>query len=264
MGGRMPLSAQMSELLRTKLSEAAGLQSDDPELKKILPILEKQVQRSIIPAKEEFLIEQCKTRDGYHHFFYPFEGRNVHEVMSALFAYRISKLMPISFSIAYNDYGFELLSDQEVPLADAIEQGLFTTDNLLNDLRYSLNASQIARRKFRDIAVISGLVFQGYPGNQKSVKHLQSSSQLFFDVFRDYEDNNLLYLQAFRETYENQVEEQRLRQSLLRIGSQDVIIKQTEKPSPFAFPILVDRLREKLTSEKLEDRIKKMKLQFDK
>ncbi|MEJ2595342.1 MAG: DNA ligase-associated DEXH box helicase, partial [bacterium] len=145
-----------------------------------------------------------------------------------------------------------------------IEQGLFSTGNLVEDLRRSVNASEMARRKFRDIAVIAGLVFPGYPGNQKSVKHLQSSSQLFFEVFRDYEENNLLYLQAFREAYENQLEEQRLRQSLQRIHSQSIVIRTMDKPSPFSFPILVDRLREKLSSEKLEDRIRKMVVQFDK
>ncbi len=264
MGGRMPLSSRMSELLRDKLSEAAGQVSSEPELKKIFPLLEKQRQDSIIPTENEFLIESCRTREGYHLFFYPFEGRYVHEAMSALFAYRISRLIPISFSMAFNDYGFELLSDKEIPLSEAIEQGLFSTENLLGDLRKSVNASEMARRKFRDIAVIAGLVFPGYPGNQKSVKHLQSSSQLFFEVFRDYEDNNLLYLQAFREAYENQLEEQRLRQSLHRIHTQTTVIRTMEKPSPFSFPILVDRLREKLSSEKLENRIRKMVVQFDK
>jgi ATP-dependent Lhr-like helicase len=184
--------------------------------------------------------------------------------MSSLIAYRISKLVPISFSLAYNDYGFELLSDQQAPLDDAIKEGLFSTRNLSEDIQRSLNASEMARRKFRDIAVIAGLVFPGYPGSQKSAKHLQSSSQLFFDVFRDYEDNNLLYLQSFRETFENQIEEDRLRLAFERIKSQQLVIRQTEKPSPFSFPILVDRLREKLSSEKLEDRIKKIVVQFDK
>jgi ATP-dependent Lhr-like helicase len=229
----------------------------------IYPLLEKQNDKSIIPAEDEFLVETCKTREGYHIFFYPFEGRYVHEAMSALFAYRISQRVPISFSLAYNDYGFELLSDQPAPLQEAMEDGLFSPENLNEDLHNCLNASEMAKRKFRDIAVIAGLVFQGYPGNPKSVKHLQSSSQLFFDVFRDYEQNNLLYLQSFRETFENQIEEDRLRKALIRINSQKCLVKETKKPSPFSFPILVDRLREKFSSEKLEDRIKKMVLQFD-
>jgi ATP-dependent Lhr-like helicase len=262
LGGRMPLSSQMSKMLRDKLSEASSMKSKDPELRMLKPLLDLQKLRSEIPSEKEFLMETCKTREGYHVFFYPFEGRYVHEAMSSLFAYRISRLKPISFSLAYNDYGFELLSDQPVPLQEAIEKGLFSTEDLLDDLHLSINASEMARRKFRDIAVIAGLVFPGYPGQPKSAKHLQSSAQLFFDVFKDYEEDNLLYLQSFRETFENQIEEERLREALNRIKEQKHIIRKTDKPSPFSFPILVDGLREKLTSEKLEDRIKKMVVQF--
>ncbi len=264
LGGRMPLSSQMSEVLRAKLDEAAIGGSKDVELKLLQPLLDKQAERSVVPSVDEFLVETCQTREGHHAFFYPFEGRYVHEALSALFAYRISQMGPISFSLAFNDYGFELLSSDPIPIEKAISEGLFSTEDLTGDLQRSLNASEMARRKFRDIAVIAGLVSQGYPGNQKTTKHLQSSSQLFFDVFRDYEENNLLYLQAFRETFENQLEEVRLRKALNRINGQKLILKKTEKPSPFSFPILVDRLREKLSSEKLEDRIRKMVLQYDK
>lgn len=264
LGGRMPLSSQMSEVLRAKLDEAAIGGSKDVELKLLQPLLDKQTERSVVPSVDEFLVETCQTREGYHAFFYPFEGRYVHEALSALFAYRISQMGPISFSLAFNDYGFELLSSNPIPIEKAISEGLFSTEDLTGDLQRSLNASEMARRKFRDIAVIAGLVFQGYPGDHKTTKHLQSSSQLFFDVFRDYEENNLLYLQAFRETFENQLEEVRLRKALNRINGQKLILKKTEKPSPFSFPILVDRLREKLSSEKLEDRIRKMVLQYDK
>jgi ATP-dependent Lhr-like helicase len=117
----------------------------------------------------------------------------------------------------------------------------------------------MARRKFRDIAVISGMVFTGYPNKGIKMKHLQSNSQLLFDVFRDYEPDNLLFQQAFRETFEHQLEEGRLRLALERIASQEIVWKPCEKPTPFSFPLITDRMsREKLSSEKLEDRIKKM------
>ena len=139
-----------------------------------------------------------------------------------------------------------------------------TANDLADDLLQSMNATEMARRKFRDIAVISGLVFQGYPGQQVKTKHLQSSSQLFFDVFRDYENNNLLFRQAYDEILDHQVELARLREMLERIGRQQFIIRRPEKPTPFAFPIMVDRLREKLSSEKLADRIRRMTVTFEK
>jgi ATP-dependent Lhr-like helicase len=170
----------------------------------------------------------------------------------------------MSFSLAYNDYGFELLSDKPIDIEGLLDNNLFTTTDMFDDLNKGINSSELARRKFRDIAVISGLVFQGYPNKVVKTKHLQSSSQLLFDVFRDYEADNLLYLQAYRETFEHELEEGRLRQVLERIAGQEIVWKKCEKPTPFSFPIITDRLREKMSSEKLSERIKRMTLQLEK
>ena len=263
MGGRLTFSAQMSELLREELYKVASPSPSSEgelseELKSLKHIFDKQKEESIVPKPNEFLIETFKTRDGFHYIFYPFEGRGVHEAMGSLLGYRISLLSPITFSLAFNDYGFELLSDQEIDMQQVLDNDLFTTDFMLSDLQKSLNATEMARRKFRDIAVISGMVFTGYPNKGIKMKHLQSSSQLLFDVFRDYEDDNLLFQQAFTETFEHQLEEGRLRLALERIAAQNIIWKACKKPTPFSFPIITDRLREKLSSEKLADRIKRM------
>ncbi|MFT6929743.1 MAG: ATP-dependent Lhr-like helicase [Sediminicola sp.] len=259
MGGRMGFSAQMSELLREELYGANLPTSQlSKEMRALDGIFERQKMESIVPKPDEFLIETFKTRDGYHHIFYPFEGRFVHEAMGSLLAYRISLLTPVTFSIAFNDYGFELLSDQQIDMQQVMDNNLFSAEFLLDDLRKSLNSTEMARRKFRDIAVISGMVFTGYPDKGIKMKHLQSSSQLLFDVFRDYEADNLLFQQAFTETFEHQLEEGRLRLALERIEEQKVVWKDCKKPTPFSFPIITDRLREKLSSEKLADRIKKM------
>lgn len=268
MGGRLPLSSQMSKILREEMQSArlpeANRKQSIPELKALGHIFERQERESIVPGENEFLIETFKTREGYHSLFYPFEGRFVHEAMSSLLAYRISLLSPITFSLAYNDYGFELLSDQFLDIQTILDNNLFTDEYLYDDLYKSLNSTELARRKFRDIAVISGMVFQGYPNKAVKTKHLQSNSQLLFDVFRDYEPDNLLFLQAYRETFEHQLEEGRLRKALERINSQEIVWKQCEKATPFSFPIITDRLREKLSSEKLADRIKRMTLQLEK
>ncbi len=262
MGGRMALSSQMSEILRNELQSEADHKRNTPELKALSDIFDRQEKESIVPGNNEFLIETFKTREGYHHVFYPFEGRFVHMAMGGLLAYRISLLSPITFSLAYNDYGFELLSDQPLDVQNVLDNNLFSTEYLIDDLHKSLNSTELARRKFRDIAVISGMVFTGYPSKQIKTKHLQSNSQLLFDVFRDYEPDNLLYQQAFRETFEHEMEEGRLQLALERIARQEIVWKECEDPTPFSFPIITDRLREKLSSEKLKDRIKRMTLKL--
>lgn len=262
MGGRLSLSSEMSHLLREELYQAKNYAT--PELRALQPIFELQEQRSHLPQANEFLIETFETREGFHHLFYPFEGRFVHEAMASLMAYRISLLQPISFSLAFNDYGFELLSDQPVDIQQVIDNNLFSSTYLLDDLQQSLNATEMARRKFRDIAVIAGLVFTGYPNKNVKQKHLQSSSQLIFDVFKDVEPDHLLYQQAYVETFEYSLEQGRLQQAMERINQQELIWKSCAKPTPFSFPIITDRLREKLSSEKLQDRIQKMIKQLQK
>lgn len=260
-GGRMPLSSEMSKMLRLKLNEAITETSNDPEIKFLVPLIQRQAESSLVPKENEFLIECFESRDGHHAIFYPFEGRAVHEGMGALLAYRIALLMPITFSIAMNDYGFELLSDQPIPVQEALDTNIFSTAHLTDDILASVNAIELARRRFRDIASISGLVFQGYPGKQKKDRHLQASSQLFFDVFNDYDKDNLLLRQAFDESMDFQLEEARLREALNRINAQEIIVKHPGKFTPFAFPIIVDRWRDKVTSESLADQIKRMKLE---
>jgi ATP-dependent Lhr-like helicase len=237
--------------------------SPDIELQVLKPLFQLQEHLSHVPGANELLIEHIETKDGYHLFVYPFEGRLVHEAMAAILAWRISKITPITFSFAMNDYGFELLSDQPIPVDDTNVYELFTPDNLLADIQRSANATEMAKRKFRDIAVIGGLIFQGYPGEQKKARHLQSSASLLFNVFSEYEPGNLLLRQSYQEVFDQQMEEVRLRNMLERVQQSKIIITFPQQLTPFCFPIKVDSMRENLTSEKLEDRVKRMQAQLN-
>ncbi|NMM47197.1 ligase-associated DNA damage response DEXH box helicase [Marinigracilibium pacificum] len=263
-GGRIPLSSQVSGLLREKVSQYPEFKEKFSETTRIKPLLDIQNERSIVPECNQLLMEYFRSKEGYHLFVYPFEGRLVHEGIAGLFAYRMSLLEPISFSIAMNDYGFELLSDKPIPVNEALDNDFLSTHRLIEDIQAGVNANEMARRKFRDIASIAGLVFKGFPGQNISGKHLQSSSQLVFDVFKEYDPDNLLLNQSYNEVLEFQLEEYRLRQALERIEKQEIIVKNIQKITPFAFPIMVDRTREKVSSEKLEDRIAKMKIELEK
>lgn len=262
MGGRMPLSSELSEMMQHKLQWYAENNTADDELKELIPLFDLQKKRSALINEKEFLIESFQSKEGYHLFFYPMEGRFVHEGMAAIFSHRIAQIKPISFSIALNDYGFELLSDQEIPIEKALQNNLFDTQNLQQDIYKSINITEMAKRRFRDIAAISGLVFNGYPGKQKKAKHLQASSQLFFKVFEDYDKNNLLLRQAFDEVLTFQLEEVRLRNAFNKIKNKKVVLKKMLKPSPFSFPIMVDRLRERFSNEDIETRVERMLKQY--
>lgn len=257
-GGRMPLSSMLANMIQNKIHGYAEGQIDEYETELLGPLFDLQEEKSLLPRRDQFLIEYIQSKDGYHLMMYPFEGRFVHEGIAALLAKRIANQYSITFSIAMNDYGFELLTDKEIDLS-ILSKDLFSTKNLIEDIQGSLNSVEMARRRFRDISKISGLIFQGYPGKAKKERHLQSSASLLFDVFKTYEPDNLLFQQTYEEVLTFQLEENRLRNALNRVHNQELIITQPEGYTPFSFPIIVDRLnRERLSSESMAERVKKM------
>lgn len=258
LGGRLPLSSNLSHFLRRKLADAKADRVRDPELRFLRPLIQAQQLASYIPGEDQFLVEQIKTREGYHLFFYPLEGRLVHEVMASLLAYRISRLVPVSFSMAMNDFGFELFTDVDIALSEDQLHAILSPDQLMEDVLASINATEMAMRKFRDIAVISGLVIQNYPGLQKSNKSLQASSGLIFKVLEEYDPHNLLLRQAYMEVFNQQMEEPRLRAAFDRIAASTIVFRTSDRFTPLSFPIKVDSLRHSLSSEKLIERIERM------
>jgi ATP-dependent Lhr-like helicase len=258
MGSRLPLSGELAAAIRSRLGEAARGVYRDAEMEALRPILEVQRKWSHIPVPDEFLIERVKTREGHHLYFFPFEGRLVHEGLAALFAWRMSRITPITFSMSFNDYGFELLSSDEPPIEEAVKRGLLDSTSLVDDIPASLNATEMAKRQFREIARVAGLVFPGFPHSGKSARQLQASSGLFFDVFRRYDSGNMLLSQAHREVLERQLERTRLGHTLQRLENSRVVITTPARTPPLAFPLLIDRTRERVSSEKLADRIRRM------
>lgn len=257
MGGRMSLTSEVSDLLRKQLNRPWSAQAPE-EMHRLYPLLRLQADRSLLPRASQLLIESYQTDEGYHVFIFPFEGRMVHEGMSMLLAYRWSTRHKCTISMAANDYGFELLSDQPIDVQEALNHHWFSTDELEDHLVRCTNYTEIARKRFSNIAAISGLMFKGYPHKQQKSKHLQASASLIFQVFKDYDDDNLLFKQAFDEALYFQLDAVRLRRALNRISGQEIRLYSPESFTPFSFPIMADRLREQLSNEKLEDRLRKM------
>jgi ATP-dependent Lhr-like helicase len=257
-GGRMPLSGELADALVAQFDAAARGEYNSPPMRAVRPLLELQQHWSGLPTADTLLAETLKSREGWHLFLYPFGGRQVHLGLATLLASRMSQQAPLTFSIAVNDYGFELLSATPVDWTQALSTQLLSPDNLLADVLVSLNAGELALRRFREIARISGLVFGGYPGAQKSTRQVQASSGLFFNVFKQYDAGNLLLTQAQEEVLRQELDVERLQHILRRIQQRRLDLHALKRPSPLAFPLLVERFRESLSSEKLADRIRRM------
>ena len=263
MGGRMPLSSELSEALREKLHEASRQKLVGREMNALKGLLDIQQRWSIIPQSNQLLIEQIKTRTGYQIFIFPFEGRLVHEGLAALTAYRISRNNKTTFSMACNDYGIVLQSHHKTEIDPDTARVWFSTDNLVADILESMNCTEMAKRQFRQIARIAGLIQQGLPGMRKNSKQLQASSNLFFDVFCQYDPDNLLLEQSRREVLDQQLEASRMHMAMERISQSQIMIQEPPRVTPLAFPLLVDKLRERVSSETLADRIARMQMQLE-
>ncbi|RZW19113.1 MAG: DNA ligase-associated DEXH box helicase, partial [Desulfobulbaceae bacterium] len=263
-GGRMPLSSELADAVCTKLDAAARRIFGDEEMRLVRPVLALQEAWSAVPKNKELLIERIDSREGAHLYIYPFAGRLVHEGLAALLAYRLAALEPLTFTWAVNDYGFELLSREAPPFEEALGNDLFGTDHLGDDIMASLNSAELAKNRFREIARIAGLVFQGYPGKGKTARQIQATSSLIFDVFQRYDPENPLFKQAHAEVLDRQLERTRLYSTLKKMQAATLRITRPERVTPLAFPLMVDRLREKMSSEKLQDRLHRMLVSLEK
>ncbi len=257
-GGRMSLSSELAAAMVTRLTAATHGRYEGPEMQLLKPLLDVQARWSALPSTGNLLAETLHSRDGWHLFLYPFAGRNVHIGLASLLAWRIARHQPNTFSIAVNDYGFEMLSAVPIDWSKVVDSESFSTQYLLPDVIASLNASELAQRKFREIARVAGLVFNGFPGASKSAKQLQASSSLFYEVFRKYDAGNLLLAQSQQEVLRDELEVDRLASVLTQLQTKTLQWQTIKRATPFAFPLVVERLRESITTEKLADRIGRM------
>ena len=265
-GGQMALSDLLSRQLREEVDLCARALAgeahlDTPELQALEPLLERQTNLSGLPRSDQLLVELCRSREGSHLFVYPFEGRFVHEGIGFLWAWRLARHRASTITVSVNDYGFELLAPKTYPFEELLDlhgDDLLDLEQLEADLEQALNVSELCRRRFRAIAQVSGLITQAMPGQNKTGGQLQISAALLFDVFQNHEPGSLLLEQARREVLDEQLEQHRLRAALERLAASTWRVERIPRPGPLAFPLLVERLNNRLSNESLVDRVQRL------
>ncbi|MBC5765389.1 ligase-associated DNA damage response DEXH box helicase [Ramlibacter albus] len=254
-GAKMAFTSEMSEAILETMQVAAQGDFFEPELEAARPMLQTQARLSKIPTPSTLLVEGFQSREGQHIYIYPFAGRNVHLGLASLIAWRLARDKPNTFSISINDYGFELVSAEPFDVEPVTSLEVFTTRELMADVLASLNSSELSQRRFREIARVAGLVTTGYPGQPKSARQIQASSSLFYEVFRKYDKGNLLLSQADNEVLSQELEISRLAETLRKMQRKKLVFAPLRHPSPMSVPLMVERFREKLTTEQLSQRL---------
>ena len=264
MGSKMALTSELADATRALIAQAARGQFDSPELQRVKPLLDLQARWSALPGDREWLVEAISTREGHGLFFYPFEGRLAHFGLATLFSYRLASIVPATFSLSANDYGFGLVSPGPVALDLGTLGKLLSAHDVERDILSGLNFTELGRRHFREIARVAGLVFQGFPGDPHPQRQLQASSALLYNVFAEYDSDNPLLKQAVREVLERRLEAPRLAAALTRLRGSRAVLLRPRRATPFAFPLLVEMFRESLTNEALETRVARMVAELEK
>jgi ATP-dependent Lhr-like helicase len=259
-GGQLPISDTLAQALLERLAQAGRGAAVDAEMQAVMPLLQLQAQWSALPTPEQLVVETLTTSDGYHCFVYPFAGRTVHLGLAALLAWRLARDTPATLSMAVNDYGLELLSATPMDWAAVLPAALAPADTatLRADVLASLNAGELARRRFREIARISGLIFQSHLGEARTQRQLQASSSLYYEVFRQHDPGNRLLRQAEEELLSQELAVDDLGRTLQTLAGRALVVQKLARPTPLALPLMVERLRERLSTETLEKRLGRM------
>lgn len=260
-GTRLPISESLGAGVRAMLELASGSSrssADGPELRAASELMRAQAALSAVPARGQTLVEMFDSRDGSHLFVFPFDGRLVHGGIGALLALRMGRARATTFTVTANDYGFELLAERGYPFAELFDASLFDATDLAAEAEQSVNLSELAKSQFREVARVSGLVFQTYPGTPKSARQVSASSSLLFEVFEQFDPDNLLLGQARREVLERQFEQTRMARTLERLRGSEFVRTSPERPTPLSFPLMADRFGTKLAHGTLAERIDRM------
>ncbi|HYF14975.1 MAG TPA: ligase-associated DNA damage response DEXH box helicase [Phycisphaerales bacterium] len=264
-GTRLPISESLSAAIRDELERLAKMHDDeaDEEAAAALPLVRTQQRLSEIPRSDQVLVEFARTREGSHLFLFPFEGRLANAGIAALVALRLSRLRPATFSLAANDYGFEVLCAENYPFEETLSKDLFSSENLADDAMASVSMSQLARLAFRDIARVAGLAPQNHPGARRTGKQMQASAGLIYDVLTEFDPENLLLAQARREVLEKHFESGRISRAMERIHGSEFILARPRALTPLSFPLVIEREAARLTSESIGERIARMQREWE-
>ena len=263
-GISLPISPALSKYVRELVAQMAradeSLDGLPEEARWLAPLIAIQAQRSTLPGVGETLVERLESREGHHLFVYTWEGKAVNEGLGHLLAYRLSLARPNTIAVSANDQGFECLAVEPFPEDDVILSIFRDADSaaIERDIERSLNSVEMAKRAFREVAAIAGLVQTSLPSERRATHHLQMSTSLLFDVYRKYSPEHPLLREAYREVKRQQLDLPRLERVLSEIAAGTIRFERPDRLTPFAFPLFIERARSRVSSESLSERIERI------
>ncbi|MGK6322834.1 ligase-associated DNA damage response DEXH box helicase [Sphingomonas sp. DT-51] len=244
-GSRMPLSTNLASRVRRFLAEPGEWHRFPADVRDWLEI---QSRRSTLPAPEQLLVETF-PREGRHYMVaYSFEGWNAHQSLGMLVTRRMETLGLKPLGFVANDYAIACYGLERVTDPAA----LFSADILEHEFVEWVERSHLLKRAFREVAVIGGLVERQHPGKRKTGRQVTFSTDLIYDVLRQYEPGHVLLQAAWADARARMTDVGRLA-DLLDRAADTMVHVDLPRVTPLAVPVLTLIGREKVATGSADD-----------
>lgn len=242
-GGYMSYSSQLSNFMLEQLDNFHNSLDNPYELAQ--QFLKWQHQDSMVPKNDECLIEitsidQCPTV-----FIYPFCGRAANHALAMSLSHKMAEYFKCASAMTVNDYGIMIQFDKDIDSQTFDFKTHLCYSSIEKSSESSFNQNEMVLQEFRHICLTSGLIYRGLPGRLKTGRYTQSSVRILYDIFKEYDPDNLLLKQAQQTVFHTQIFPSRL-QKRLSVISEKCVIKSIEKISPFGYTLYQEQLSAKM------------------
>ena len=248
-GGKFPLSTYLADGVRNLLAHPQEWRGLPPQVREWLEI---QQWRSLLPGRQNLLVETFPRAAKHYFVCYPFEGRLAHVTLGMLLTRRLERMRMRPLGFVANDYALAVWGLGDMGLR--IQRGelslaaLFDQDMLGDDLEAWLAESAMMKRTFRSCAIIAGLIEKRYPGEEKSRRQLTISTDLVYDVLRKHQPDHILLRAARDDAATGLLDIRRLGEMLSRVKGR-IVHKALDRVSPLAVPVMLEIGRETVYGE---------------
>ncbi|MBY6001136.1 ligase-associated DNA damage response DEXH box helicase [Epibacterium mobile] len=239
-GGKFPLSTYLASEVRAMLADPKRWKALPEQVAEWLSI---QRDKSILPRREDLLVETFPRGERFYMVLYPFEGRLAHQTLGMLLTRRLERAGAHPLGFVANDYAIAVwgLNDMAAMLKDGRLSlaALMDEDMLGDDLEAWIADSWLLKRTFRNCALISGLVEKRHPGQEKTGRQVTVSADLIYDVLRAHEPDHILMQATWADAAQGLLDVRRLGEMLSRIRGR-IVHKSLSRISPLAVPIMLE------------------------
>ncbi len=210
------------------------------------------------PRKRVQQARQRFAEASRHYFFHTLVGRAANEALSRVVALRISRIRGGNAVATPDDYGFVLTVTPQQHFTSDELPALLSMQGFARDLDESLSRSHLLKYHFRNAAQAGMMVYRNYFGEQKSVRKLQWSAEVIFNVLAQYEPDHVLMREAKRDAVHTYIDIDGAIAFLVRAAQKPMRIRQVDRVPPLSFALFVTKIKEALLVEDPRETVERL------